>query len=240
MRLAATTRRRVIEYSGGTFTFGVDTLSAVSDTIADLVATNTALLETSSRPVQGVAPILRRRKPGEPGGGGGGGGGGLRLSEEERDLIGFFGERIAFDWLKSRYGHSRVVDLSCWKSNYRRHVAGSSGDDTLGYDFAIENGGTSWYFEVKATKGEEAHGRHMIELGSSEIAFAEHCRAERRSRYRVLYVLDALHPDKARIFPLPNPRSATGAVFYADPMSGEVRRSWARRAGHPNRFRDND
>ena len=167
---------------------------------------------------------MRRRAPGEPRGPGGQGPPpGSRLSDEERDVIGFFGEAIAFDWLKRRFGRKRVVDVSCWKSTYRRHIADEPGNDGLGYDFEIRNGRTHWYFEVKATKGTEQLPRHMIELGSSEIAQAELCRADGRSRYRILYVLDALHPEKARIFVLPNPRSGEGEGFYAEPMATGVR-----------------
>ena len=35
--------------------------------------------------------------------------------------------------------------------------------------------------------------------------------------------LDALHPERARIFVLPNPRSRQGKVFYAEPLSAGVR-----------------
>jgi hypothetical protein len=138
-------------------------------------------------------------------------------------VIGFFGEAIAFDWLKQRFGRNRVVDLSCWKSGYRRHVDSEPGNDSLGYDFAVGNGGTTWYFEVKATKADEVQPRHMVELGSSEIAQAEVCRADKRSRFRILYVLDALHPDKAKLFVLPNPRSREGEAFYAEPSTAGVR-----------------
>ena len=221
-RVAAVTKRRVISYTGGAFTVGVDSLANLSDHIAALVAGNSALLATSNRVVHGTAPVLTPSRPGA-GGGGGGGGGGPRLSDEERGVIGFFGEAIAFDWLKRRFGRNRVVDLSCWKSEYRQHIASEKGNDRLGYDFEISNGGTRWFFEVKATTGDEPRSRQMIELGSSEIAHAEVCRADKRMRYRILYVLDALHPDEARIFVLPNPRSRAGQSFYADPLSAGVR-----------------
>jgi hypothetical protein len=223
-RVAAVTHRRVIEYSGGNFTVGLDSLGSLSDRISSLVATNSALLATSSRTMSGEAPVIHRQPPGDGGGGGWGGPSpGSRLSDDEREVLGFFGEAIAFGWLKQRFGRKRVVDLSCWKSGYRRHVADKLGDDSLGYDFAIRNGGTNWFFEVKATKTEETLPRHMIELGSSEIARAEVCRADRRFRYRILYVLDALHPEKARIFVLPNPRSREGEAFYAEPATSGVR-----------------
>jgi hypothetical protein len=223
-RIAAVTKRRVIDYSGGTFTVGVDSLGSLADRIAGLVATNSGLLATPHRTVRGVAPIIRPRGPRGPSDTGPPGPPpGSRLSDEERDVIGFFGEAIAFDWLKQRFGRNRVVDLSCWKSGYRRHVDSEPGNDSLGYDFAVGNGGTTWYFEVKATKADEVQPRHMVELGSSEIAQAEVCRADKRSRFRILYVLDALHPDKAKLFVLPNPRSREGEAFYAEPSTAGVR-----------------
>lgn len=223
-RVAAVTHRRVIEYSGGGFTVGVDSLGSLSDRIASLLATNSALLATSNRTISGEAPLIRRQSPRDAGADGWGGpSSGNRLSDDEREVLGFFGEAIAFGWLKQRFGKNRVVDQSCWKSGYRRHVADTPGDDGLGYDFAIRNGGTNWFFEVKATKTGEALSRHMIELGSSEIAQAEFCRADRRFRYRILYVLNALHPERAQIFVLPNPRSREGETFYAEPATSGVR-----------------
>ena len=220
-RASVLTKRRVIEYSGGAFTVGLDSYANLSVSISALVASNTALLETSTRTIGGAAPLLVSNR--KNGGGGGGGKVGPRLTDEEREVIGFFGEAIAFDWLKHHFGHKRVVDLSCWKSEYRRHLANERGDDRLGYDFEIRNGGTRWFFEVKATMSEEPRSGQMIELGSSEIAHAESCRADKRMRYRILYVLDALHPERARIFVLPNPRSRQGKVFYAEPLSAGVR-----------------
>jgi hypothetical protein len=216
-RAAALGRRRVIEYSGGAFTVGVDSLASVSAHISSLVGANAALLNTSTRTVSGVAPQSVRRQSNSDGGRGEAE---HRLTDEESEVVGFFGEAIAFNWLKRRFGQKRVVDLSCWKSEYRRHVTNEHGDD---YDFEVRNGGTRWFFEVKATTSETPRPRQMIELGSSEIAHAEVCRADKRMRYRILYVLDALNPDLARIFVLPNPRSRQGQTFYADAMSAGVK-----------------
>jgi len=221
-RNAAATRRRTIEHSGGVFTVGADTLSTLVNQIANRVAQNAALLATSMRTAHG-RPIAIRASSGGGGGGGGGGRGMPRLSDDEREVIGFFGEAIAFNWLKQRFGTKRVVDESAWKSGYRQHICGEKGNDGLGYDFEVANGGTHWFFEVKATKLVGPQDRQTIELGSSEIAHAESCKADKRFRYRILYVMNALQPERALIFPLPNPRSRAGLAFFAEQESTGVR-----------------
>jgi hypothetical protein len=102
-------------------------------------------------------------------------------------------------------------------------VYGGVGDDSLGYDFEVQNGRHFWYFEVKATAGPDPQARQMVELGSTEIARAESCRADRRTHYRILYVTNALVPEKARLFVLPNPRSKDGLAFFTEQESAGVR-----------------
>ena len=169
-RIAATTAKRQMHYSGGTFTFGVDAMGSLADKISALVANNSPLLNTSSRTVQGEAPKLYRS-----GGGGNGGGGGrpIRMSDEERSLVGFFGEAIAFEWLKHKFSAKRIVDENCWKSTYCMHVSGKPGDDGLGYDFELMNGGTRWLFEVKSTAAPGPATIQSIELGSTEFLCAD-------------------------------------------------------------------
>ena len=110
-RIATTTVKRQMHYSGGTFTFGVDAMGSLADQISALVAVNTPLLNTSSRIVRGQAPKLHRSAGGGSGSGGGGGGGGNpnRMTDEERSLVGFFGEVIAFEWLKRKFSAKRIV-----------------------------------------------------------------------------------------------------------------------------------
>jgi hypothetical protein len=220
-RVAATTVRQKIDYSGGSFVVGVDSMGSLGDHIAALVAGNGALLESSSRTMRGTAPVVLPWRGG--GGGGTGGSGASRLSEAERNLIGFFGEAIAYEWLKRRYGGKRVVDESCWKSEYRRHVTGEPGDDGLGYDFELTNGASTWYYEVKSTTEAAPRPNQSIELGSTQYDKAEECRSDRRRHFRILYVMNALKPDQARIYQLPNPRSKEGLLFYGRPLSAGVR-----------------
>lgn len=217
-RIAATTVKRQMPYSGGVFTFGVDAMGSLADQITGLVAGNATLLQTSARTLKGTAPNIRPSTGGS--GSGGGGGSSTRLNDDERNLIGFFGEAIAFEWLKRRFGTNRLVDENSWKSMYRRHVFGENGDDSLGYDFEIVNGATHWYFEVKSTTKPGPLQVQSLELGPSEFRRAEACKADRLERYRILYVTDALNPDKARIFQLPNPRTREGMTFFADLHAG--------------------
>jgi hypothetical protein len=218
----ASTKRSQFNYSGGTFTIGSDSYGTLAERIAELAGSNLALQQTPTRIQQGSGKVVLR-----PGGGGSGGGGSSRptkrMPEEERGLIGFFGEMIAFAWLKARFGKKRVIDETCWRSLYRTHVYGGTGDDSLGYDLEVQNGKHFWYFEVKATAGLEPKLSQMVELGSSEIARAESCRAEGRAHYRILYVTNALAPEMARLFVLPNPRSKDGLAFFTEQESTGVR-----------------
>ncbi|QOZ06634.1 hypothetical protein XH96_03205 [Bradyrhizobium sp. CCBAU 51765] len=221
-RTEASSNRKQVKYSGGTFFIGNDSYGALADKITELAQSNVALQQTPNRIQQKGGKILLRT-----GRGGSGGGGSSRPSkrmpEEERALVGFFGEMIAFSWLKTRFGKKRIIDEACWRSLYRTHVFGGAGDDSLGYDFEVQNGKHFWYFEVKATAGLGPQPRQMIELGSSEIAWAENCRAEGRTHYRILYVVNALAPEAASLFVLPNPRSKYGLGFFAEQESAGVR-----------------
>ncbi|MBY3315076.1 sacsin N-terminal ATP-binding-like domain-containing protein [Rhizobium laguerreae] len=213
---------RTLAYSGGDIVFGQTSLASITDSISQLAESNTELLNSSSNMSGGIFPA-------QGGGGGRGGGGGgygtstTRITEEEKKVIGYFGEVIAFAWLKAKFGHKRIVDNSCWKSEYRFHACGERGDDNLGYDFEILSGRAAWYFEVKATSAADPGNVDMIELGSSEIAKAEVCRAENRSHYRILRVTNALRPEKATLTVLPNPRSVEGLKFFAEQKSTGVR-----------------
>jgi hypothetical protein len=211
----ALAKRRQITHSGGTFTIGEDSYGAFADQIAELAGSNRTLLQTPTRTQHGTPKVVLRR----PAGGGMGGTSSRasqRKSEDERLVVGFFGEMIAFCWLKARFGEKRVIDETCWRSQYRSHVYGGTGDDRLGYDFEVQNGKHVWYFEVKATAGPEPQSSQMVELGSSEIARAESCRAEGRTHYRILYVINALAPENARLFVLPNPRSSNGLAYFTE------------------------
>ena len=220
-REEASIKRQQIDHSGGTFTVGRDSYASLVDDILARAGQNADLLDTSTRPLRGTHKIVLRT----PGSGGGGTSTRQpqRKSNEERELIGFFGEIIAFKWLKQKYGERRVIDETCWKSLYRTHIYGGTGNDSLGYDFEVGTGKHQWFFEVKATSSDDVGVRQMVELGSSEIAKAESCRAEGRSHYRILFVTNALQPEAARIFVLHNPRSRQGLDFYTEQETAGVR-----------------
>jgi hypothetical protein len=221
-REEASIKRQQINHSGGIFTVGRDSYASLVDDILARAGQNANLLETSTRPLRGTRKVVLRT-PGSGGGGGTSTRQPKRKSNEERELIGFFGEMIAFKWLKEKYGERRVIDETCWKSLYRTHVYGGNGSDALGYDFEVGTGKHQWFFEVKATASDDVGDRQMVELGSSEIAKAESCRAEGRSHYRILFVTNALQPERARIFVLHNPRSRQGLAFYTEQETAGVR-----------------
>jgi hypothetical protein len=177
----------------------------VADLIAGHFAQNEKLRVSKFRNAQ-----LKHASSGQGGGGFGKAGAGSdgrrrRLPEAKRQLIGFIGELIAFEWLKLHFGND-VVTEDCWVSRNRERLYPGEGDDNRGYDFAVSNKNTEWHFEVKATAGTD----RFIELGVTEIADAERCRADRTTRNRILFIENALEPQEAMLHMLPNPRSAGG------------------------------
>lgn len=221
-REAAARPKRTLAFTGGAYVVGETKLADLTEAIAALAGANRSLLASSMRTVKGDPVTL------PPRGQGGGGGSSRtarrdRMTDEERGVIGYFGEAIAFAWLKAKFGDKRVIDEGCWKSEYRRHLCGVGGDDTLGYDFEVTSGRVTWFFEVKATSSSDPGDLRMVELGSTEIACAELCRSENRQHYRILHVVDALHPERAVLRVLPNPRSREGKAFYTEQTSAGVR-----------------
>jgi hypothetical protein len=131
-----------------------------------------------------------------------------RLSDEQRELYGLIGERMAYRWLEARFG----ATPECWRSTNRRFFfPDDPGDDSLGYDFSVpRKRGGDLYFEVKATGG--APGPHTVELSDQEILFAEKHSGD--DRYRILFVHDALSSAGRSIHMLPNPFSSGGRGRY--------------------------
>lgn len=214
---------RILQYSGGDFVVGQTSLAAVTRQISDLAESNADLLASSTKTARVTAPVPRSPGAGSGGGSGGYGNSTSRMTDDEKKVIGYFGEAIAFAWLRAKFGRNRVVDYACWKSEYRFHACGEKGEDSLGYDFEIQSGRATWFFEVKSTSMAHSSDLDMIELGSTEIAKAEVCRAENRSQYRILRVTDALKPERATLTVLPNPRSDEGMKFYTEQKSAGIR-----------------
>ena len=133
-------------------------------------------------------------------------------TETQRGAIGLWGEVVALEWLKRRY---KGASDDAWKSGYRDLVlGGTSGDDSLGYDFEVPSGQSSFLFEVKATTGD----RMEIELGESEVAAAQ--RYARSKRYRIIYITFTLEPARQALHVLPNPFHEEGRGLYRVVGSG--------------------
>ena len=138
-----------------------------------------------------------------------GGGGPYReqLSDLQRHAIGFAGEWLVYEWLRSAYGD--VVTEECWKSSFRAvEFPGDPGDDRLGYDFLLPARGGDVMFEVKATRGPAGE----IQLGESEVRTAQE--NARNRRWRLVVVEHALTADRRRLL-LPNPFSPDSRGRYA-------------------------
>lgn len=221
-RRAATKRRQVV-HSGGVFTVGESSFGELAEQVAKLIQSNSELLETSARAQKAGERVHLRSKGKNAKGNTGSKRSVNRKSDDERLLIGFFGEIIAFEWLKEKYGERQIIDGSCWKSKYREKVFGGEGNDGLGYDFEVQIGNVTWFFEVKATAGDEVLSTQTVEMGSSEIVHADICRNEGRQHYRIIYVTNALEPEAAQLFVLPNPRSKEGLSFYTEQETAGIR-----------------
>jgi hypothetical protein len=132
---------------------------------------------------------------------------GRRPTEAQLDAIGYAGELIAMRWIEHRFG---IDAAACWKSRYSdRYLGRSEGNDSLGYDFAIQ-GQRPMFIEVKATVGEEME----IALGESEVRVAHEYRSERRAHYRILYISDVLDSTNRKLALLPNPFSRRGQDLF--------------------------
>jgi hypothetical protein len=131
------------------------------------------------------------------------------LSDEQKKAIGLVGEISAREWIKRyhREKHNVELDDECWVSGYRNSVLGtSSGNDMLGYDFTVQLKSTTFYYEVKASTGDF----QVFEMGPTEIGAAQRWKADKESKYRILYVANATDPKRMRISLLPNPFSKVG------------------------------
>jgi hypothetical protein len=101
-----------------------------------------------------------------------------------------------------------MMDIDeCWRSSYRDSYLGrSGGDDNLGYDFALLMPSRRQYYEVKASAGDE----WQFDLGESEVRMAQRCSADRKSRYRIVFIANVLDRVARRLLVLPNPFSRRG------------------------------
>ena len=135
-----------------------------------------------------------------------------RLTDEQKYIIGLFGEKLASIWLAKHYDS---YNDGCWKSGYRKAVFGDSGDDMLGYDFSVtDEKGKSVFFEVKASASDNL----AFELGSTEVRAAQ--KYARINRYRILFIENVLDSGERKIHVLPNPFSTRGQKLLKNIGSG--------------------
>ena len=103
--------------------------------------------------------------------------------------------------------HRIEISDNCWVSRYREEALGTdTGNDGLRYDFVVRFKATTYYYKVKASTGDA----QVFEMGPTEIAAAMRYRADRDSRYRILYIADAINPKRLSVTLLPTPFSRDG------------------------------
>lgn len=137
-----------------------------------------------------------------------------RLTDAQKELVGFVAEWFAFQWLTSNY---RTANAESWVSRNRRFVfANHEGDDSLGYDFFVSYHRGNRFFEVKA--GGDPTRLSAVELSDNEVRFAQtHARGD---QYQILLVSNPLDKGQRRLTVLPNPFSDSGQGKYRVAGSG--------------------
>ena len=194
-RAEAVRARRTLEIDGQPFDLdmGLGEFKAAVD--ASVEATP-GFVGTSNRFAQLKEVSGPPKREGVRNGGGGAGGRLVRMSDDQRDAIGFAGEWLAFQWLDRH--HSSDFTPACWVSAYRQTVFPGEGDDGLGWDFQVPTRQGELSYEVKTTLGDGG----QIELGETQVLAAqEH---SRNDRWRLLVVTNALDANR-RLRILPNP-----------------------------------
>lgn len=147
-------------------------------------------------------------------------GGPPRLFEEKRLVVALAGEVIVYRRLCKTFGDA--VNPSCWVSSLSLHQIPANiahADDTLGYDFRVQKGKRTYFFEVKATVGEE----DAFDLGSSEVRQAAKMANRKNQKYFIVHVKGALSPTPSIIL-LPNPYDdASRPLFRIEEAGQRVR-----------------
>ncbi|WP_370018421.1 sacsin N-terminal ATP-binding-like domain-containing protein [Planotetraspora sp. GP83] len=200
-------RRRIILLGEREFDAGSGDFTDLADELRRRLSENPRITVRNNRfaPLEPVAP---RQRSVSPIGQGGSLGGGRRdeLSLEQRMAIGFAGELIAYEWLRANY--PATTEESWVSTNRRKAFPGSTGDDTLGYDFKVGTGNHARMFEVKATQADGG----QVELGESEARAAQ--RYAGSNRWSVLAVTWVLTPERTVVHRMPNPFSTAGRGLY--------------------------
>jgi hypothetical protein len=131
-----------------------------------------------------------------------------RPPEAVRAAIGLAGELLAYRYLERKH-RDRFSD-QCWVSENRVSLFPEVGDLTLGYDFRVNTTEREWLYEVKATPGEACE----FELSDNEYRVAISAAADRKRRYRILFIQYAFDPERCRVLELPNPAAETGKTHF--------------------------
>lgn len=119
-----------------------------------------------------------------------------RLTDRQREGIGFAGEWLAYKWLEQL--HADDFTPACWVSAYRELSFPGLGNDGLGWDFEVPTRQGKLRYEVKTSQGEGG----QIELGETQVLAAQ--RHARKDRWRLLIITNALNENR-RIRMLRNP-----------------------------------
>ncbi|EPF7975001.1 sacsin N-terminal ATP-binding-like domain-containing protein [Vibrio harveyi] len=152
-----------------------------------------------------------------------------KMSNEQKAAIGLAGEAFAFEWIK-RHHDKMKINNECWVSGYRNHIfADDNGDDSLGYDFIVKLKTVTYYYEVKATQGQN----EAFEMGPTEVAAAQKFASDKYNKYRVLFVSNVSDPSHTQISLLPNPFSVDGTKVMRLVGSGSMKFSFHKKV--PNK-----
>lgn len=130
--------------------------------------------QSSSKGGSGGQPLGMARQP--------------RLSDQQRDAIGFAGEWLAYRWLDRL--HKEAFSPECWVSAYRELAFPGRGDDGLGWDFQVPSRRGPLLYEVKTSQSEGG----QFELGETQVLAAQ--ANARNGLWRLLVVTDVLNEDR--------------------------------------------
>jgi hypothetical protein len=195
--------RKSVELDGKRFSLEPDVAGELIQAVE--AGMSTTLLDTTPHLARLATLQAKRKRKSPPGGGSGGVT--ERLSDPQRNIIGFVGELVAFRWLQKHYG----ATPEAWRSTSRRFLFPDyEGNDALGFDFEVpQRRGLPMMFEVKATR---SGSRFAIELSEAEIRTAQE--NARNRRYRILYITNVLDSALRELHVLPNPLTPSSQEFY--------------------------
>lgn len=130
-----------------------------------------------------------------------------RLSDLQREAIGFAGEMLAYKWLERL--HKGMFGPECWVSAYRELAFPGQGDDSLGWDFEIPSRQGALLYEVKTSQGEGG----QFELGETQVLAAQ--ANARKGLWRLLVITDVLNKNrKIRMLRNPFDPKARGQYIF--------------------------